>query len=144
MEGQVPESWLQRFKGQIEEDKIYCIKHFKVQNAKNMFRTTAHDYMAVFTPYTRLQEIIPAPSAFPMYAYSAVPFHMLETRINNDQLTSGTSAITCKATTPHTHCPSTLHKCMQMTAYHAFSSLKLTSYFYCRCRRYCHCLHPLR
>lgn len=69
-----------------------------------------------------------------MYAYSAVPFHM----------TSGTSAITCKATTPHTHCPSTLHKCMQMTAYHAFSTLKLTSYFYCRCRRYCHCLHPLR
>lgn len=90
MEGQVSARHVPLFEPLINEDTVYDVHYFQVDDARPSYRATAHPCMAKFTAHTKLTpQVGPVSENFPMYACRLASFDELRTRDNNVVLMSG-------------------------------------------------------
>ena len=58
------------FKNRVKEGGAYTFSYFWVRASNIYNKPVENDQMLVFTKWTKVEEVLVVPPAFPMYAYS--------------------------------------------------------------------------
>jgi len=58
------------FKNHVKEGGVHTFSYFRVRASNIYYRPVENDQMLVFTKWTKVEEVLVVPPAFPMYAYS--------------------------------------------------------------------------
>ncbi|KAL6858790.1 hypothetical protein ACP4OV_017792 [Aristida adscensionis] len=75
---EIPPTAIPYLKNKLEEGGIYNITKFIVDRAKTAFRVVDHPYMIRMKERAIINRVHPEPPSFPKYAYSLVPFELLD------------------------------------------------------------------
>ncbi|KAL6847747.1 hypothetical protein ACP4OV_021875 [Aristida adscensionis] len=75
---EIPPTAIPYLKNKLEEGGIYNITKFIVDRAKTTFRVVDHPYMIRMNERAIINRVHPEPPSFPKYAYSLVPFELLD------------------------------------------------------------------
>jgi hypothetical protein len=59
-----------KFKPLIKEGVVYNITYFRVRASNNLYKPIFNENMITFTNWTKLEEVVEVPSAFPVLTYS--------------------------------------------------------------------------
>ncbi|KAL5658487.1 hypothetical protein ACJX0J_031650, partial [Zea mays] len=68
---------IQKFKPLIKEGVVYNITYFRVRASNNLYKPVFNENMITFTNWTKLEEVVEVPPAFPMLTYSLTPMDQL-------------------------------------------------------------------
>jgi len=58
------------FRTRVKEGGVYTFSYFRVRASNIYFKPVENDQMLVFTKWTKVEEVLAVPPAFPVYAYS--------------------------------------------------------------------------
>ena len=58
------------FKNRVKEGGVYTFSYFRVRASNIYYKPVENDQMLVLTKWTKVEEVLVVPPAFPMYAYS--------------------------------------------------------------------------
>ena len=89
MEGTIPGNRVDQFRARLKEGSVYTIEKFNLYDAKKSYRAVDHPLRICFTQRTVVNEVLPQPEGFPIFAYSAFPFVVLTGRVDQNVLMSG-------------------------------------------------------
>lgn len=68
---------IQKFKPLIKEGVVYNITYFRVRASNNLYKPVFNENMITFTNWTKLEEVVEVPPAFPVLTYSLTPIDQL-------------------------------------------------------------------
>jgi hypothetical protein len=68
---------IQKFKPLIKEGVVYNITYFRVRASNNLYKPVFNENMITFTNWTKLEEVVEVPPAFPVLTYSLRPIDQL-------------------------------------------------------------------
>ena len=68
---------------------MYTIQYFEICNARAIYRSVDHPYMARFTKYTNITEVSAVPPNFPLYACCITPYAVLRDRVGRKEQMPG-------------------------------------------------------
>jgi len=75
----------QLFKQSVKEGNVYNFYYFRVKNSEN-YKPVANDHMLCFSKWTKIEEVVDIPPAFPMYTYSIASMEQLQERVDSRAL----------------------------------------------------------
>lgn len=78
----------QLFKQSVKEGNVYNFYYFRVKNSEN-YKPVANDHMLCFSKWTKIEEVVDIPPAFPMYTYSIASMEQLQERVDSRALFTG-------------------------------------------------------
>jgi len=81
MEAVIPTKWIDQQRPRLTEGRVYTIPYFEICNARAIYRSVDHPYMARFTKYTNITEVSAVPPNFPLYACCITPYAVLRDRV---------------------------------------------------------------
>ena len=65
MEAVIPTKWIDQQRPRLTEGRVYTIQYFEICNARAIYRSVDHPYMALFTKYTSITEVSTVPPNCP-------------------------------------------------------------------------------
>jgi len=71
------------FKNRVKEDGVYTFSYFRVRASNIYYKPVENDQMLVFTKWTKVEEVLAVPPAFPMYVYSIASQEQLQALIDS-------------------------------------------------------------
>ncbi|XP_039841476.1 replication protein A 70 kDa DNA-binding subunit B-like isoform X2 [Panicum virgatum] len=71
------------FKNRVKEGGVYTFSYFRVRASNIYYKPVENEEMLVFTKWTKVEEVLAVPPAFPMYAYSIASQEQLQARIDS-------------------------------------------------------------
>jgi replication factor A1 len=89
MHAQVYPPATDRFKKCIKEGGVYIFLYFRARSSGNNYKPIANDQMLVFSKWTKIEEVISVPPAFPVYVYSLASMEELQARIDKREQFTG-------------------------------------------------------
>jgi len=89
MEAVIPTKWIDQQRPRLIEGRVYTIQYFEICNARAIYRSVDHPYMARFTKYTNITEVSAVPPNFPLYACCITPYAVLRDRVGRKEQMSG-------------------------------------------------------
>jgi len=84
-----------RFKQCIKEGNVYIFFYFRVKNSNDYYKPVENDLMLIFSKWTKFEEVVNIPPAFPVYVYSLASMEQLQARVESRVLFTGE---------PHSYC----------------------------------------
>ncbi|CAO2164898.1 unnamed protein product, partial [Urochloa humidicola] len=69
------------FKQCVKEGGVYNFTYFKVKNSGDNYKPVANDLMLSFSKWTKIEEVVDVPPAFPLYTYSLASMDQLQARV---------------------------------------------------------------
>ncbi|KAK1650858.1 hypothetical protein QYE76_068663 [Lolium multiflorum] len=88
IEGSLLEKRMEQFKDKLEEGKVYKLESFMVVDPRPNYRATDHCYRLRISQNTKINEILPEPENFPLYAYDAKSFDDVRPRVDKPDILS--------------------------------------------------------
>jgi hypothetical protein len=89
IEGSLLEERMEQFRDKLEEGKAYKLESFMVVDPRPNYRATDHCYRLRISQNTKINEILPEPENFPLYAYDAKSFDDVRPRVDKPDILSG-------------------------------------------------------
>ncbi|KAL5672856.1 hypothetical protein ACJX0J_017162, partial [Zea mays] len=84
---------IQKFKPLIKEGVVYNITYFRVRASNNLYKPVFNENMITFTNWTKLEEVVEVPPAFPVLTYSLTPIDQLHLCVDHREYYTGVSLI---------------------------------------------------
>ncbi|CAN6278498.1 unnamed protein product [Urochloa humidicola] len=76
------------FKQGVKEGGVYNFFYFRVKNSGDNYKPVANDLMLSFSKWTKIEEVVDAPPAFPLYTYSLASMDQLQAHVGSRVLCS--------------------------------------------------------
>ena len=80
---------IQKFKPLIKEGVVYNITYFRVRASNNLYKPVFNENMITFTNWTKLEEVVEVPPAFPVLTYSLTPIDQLHLCVDHREYYTG-------------------------------------------------------
>ena len=83
------------FKNRVKEGGVYTFSYFRVRASNIYYKPVENDQMLVFTKWTKVEEVLAVPPAFPMYVYSIASQEHLQVLIDSRAQFTGKQSFSC-------------------------------------------------
>lgn len=75
--------FIEKFRPLIKEGSVYNMTYFRVRASNNLYKPVPNDIMITFTNWTKLEQVIEIPPAFPTLTYSLTHIDQIHSRIDH-------------------------------------------------------------
>lgn len=81
--------FIEKFRPLIKEGSVYNMTYFRVRASNNLYKPVPNDIMITFTNWTKLEQVIEIPPAFPTLTYSLTHIEQIHSRIDHKDYYTG-------------------------------------------------------
>ncbi|PWZ06009.1 Replication protein A DNA-binding subunit [Zea mays] len=81
--------FIEKFRPLIKEGSVYNMTYFRVRASNNLYKPVPNDIMITFTNWTKLEQVIEIPPAFPTLTYSLTHIEQIHSRVDHKDYYTG-------------------------------------------------------